>query len=155
MLPWLFLSFRDKWNGARVILQKCSWNPIYRISGYYNTHGYLMCSKSEHFNAVWSAKPIWPDMTTNTLYVKSLPTPWLDVKKTDLAHAWRFRRTNKKSPLKYPLFGGTLHKICMTCTFRCADTILLRKWLTMDIWKWKIVWPGINGRHVSQEDICK
>jgi len=30
---------------------------------------------SQHFNAVFSAKPIWPDMTTDTLYVKNLPTP--------------------------------------------------------------------------------
>ena len=29
------------------------------------------------FNAILSAKPIWPDMTTDTLYVESLPTPWL------------------------------------------------------------------------------
>jgi len=33
----------------------------------------------------------------------------------------------KKSPLKNPFFGGTLNKICMICTFRWADTILLRK----------------------------
>jgi len=30
---------------------------------------------SQHFNANLSAKPIWPDMTTDTLYVKSRPTP--------------------------------------------------------------------------------
>jgi len=29
VLPWLFLIFRDKLNGARVILQKCCWKPIY------------------------------------------------------------------------------------------------------------------------------
>jgi len=38
-------------------------------------------------------------------------------------------------PSKKSLFGGTLDKICMICMFRCADNILLRKWLTMDIWK--------------------
>jgi len=27
------------------------------------------------FNAVFNAKPIWPDMTTDTLYVKNRPTP--------------------------------------------------------------------------------
>jgi len=31
--------------------------------------------RSQHFNANLSAKPIWPDMTTDTLYVKNLPTP--------------------------------------------------------------------------------
>jgi len=30
-------------------------------------------------------------------------------------------------------FCGSVHKICMMCMFRCADTILLRKWLTMDV----------------------
>jgi len=94
-------------------------------------------------------------MTTNTLYVMSLPTPWLCLKKTVLTHAWRFRRTNKKSPLKSPFFGGILPKICMICTFRWEDRILLRKWLTMHIWKQKIVWSGNNGCHVSQEDVCK
>jgi len=30
---------------------------------------------SQHFNAILSAKPNCPDMTTATLYVKNLPTP--------------------------------------------------------------------------------
>jgi len=38
---------------------------------------------------------------------------------------------------KNPPFGGTLHKICMIFMFSYADTILLWKWLTMDIWKKK------------------
>jgi len=42
---------------------------------------------------------------------------------------------------KNPRFGGTVRKMCMICMFRCADTILLRKW-TIDIWKHKIVWSG-------------
>ena len=54
---------------------------------------------SQHFNAIFSANSIWPDMTTDTLYVKSLRTPWLYLKKMDLTRAWRFLRTNKKSPL--------------------------------------------------------
>jgi len=29
----------------------------------------------QHFNAILSVKPIWPDMTTDTLYIKNLPTP--------------------------------------------------------------------------------
>jgi len=28
-------------------------------------------------------------------------------------------------PSKNHLFGGTVHKICMLCMFRCAATILL------------------------------
>jgi len=50
--------------------------------------------------------------------------------KTDLTHAWRFLRPNKNT-----FFGGTVRKICMIYMFRCADTILLRKWWTMDVWK--------------------
>jgi len=30
--------------------------------------------RSQHFNAILSAKPIWSDMTTDTFYVKNLPT---------------------------------------------------------------------------------
>jgi len=30
---------------------------------------------SQHFNAILSAKPIWPGTTTDTLYAKNLPTP--------------------------------------------------------------------------------
>jgi len=75
--------------------------------------------------------------------------------KTYLTRAWRFLRTNKNFPLKNPLFGGTVHEICMLCMFRCADTILLRKWLTMDVRKSNIVWSGNNGCHVSQENVIK
>jgi len=28
------------------------------------------------FNVILSAKPVWPNMTTETLHVKSLPAPW-------------------------------------------------------------------------------
>ena len=52
-------------------------------------------------------------------------------KEMGLKLAWRFLRPNKTSPF----FRGALHKICMIWMFRCADKILLRKWLTMDIWK--------------------
>ena len=55
--------------------------------------------------------------------------------KPGLTRAWRFLRKNKKYPLKSPFFGGTLHKIFMIYMFRCADKILLQKWLTMDTWK--------------------
>ena len=38
------MIFRDKWNGARVILQKCPWKPIHRKLGYYTAHS-IMFSK--------------------------------------------------------------------------------------------------------------
>ena len=64
--------------------------------------------------------------------------------KTNLQRAWRFLSTNKDSPIK-KLLGGTVHKICMLCMFRCADTIWLWKWLKMDVGKSKMVWSGNNG----------
>jgi len=36
---------------------------------------------------------------------------------------------------KYPLSGATVHKMSMIFLFRCPDTILFRKWLTMDVWR--------------------
>jgi len=51
-----------------------------RMYGYYTTQGYLMCRQfdtflSQHFNVILSAKFVWPDMTTDTSCVKSLPIP--------------------------------------------------------------------------------
>jgi len=53
-----------------------------------------------------------------------------------------FYTQTKKVPSKAHPFDGTLHNICMICTFCWADTILLRKWWRTDLWKWKIalVW---------------
>ena len=72
----------------------------------------------------------------------------------DLKRARCFLPTNKK-PLKSPPFGGTTYKICMLCMFRCVDTILFWKWLTMNVGKSKIVWSGNNGCHMSQENVTK
>jgi len=97
---------------------------------------------------------IWPNTTTETSHVKSIRTPmtWYE-EKTDLKRAWRFY-VQKNSPLK-SLFGGTVYKSCMQCMFRCADTILLWKWLKMDVEKSKIVWSGNNVCHMSQENVIK
>ena len=59
-------------------------------------------------------------------------------------HKWKF-------PSKKQLFGGTVHNICMLCVFRCADPILLWKWLKMDVGKPKAVWSGRKRCHMSQE----
>jgi len=72
-------------------------------------------------------------MTTNTLYVKSLPTPWLDLKKTDLTRAWRFLRTNKNSLLKRP-------------------PLLVVPWLKF---VWYVHFAGQIQIYVSQEEVCK
>jgi len=34
-----------------------------------------------------------------------------------------FSTHKQKFPSKNPLFGGTVHEICMICTFRCAAQI--------------------------------
>jgi len=41
---------------------------VYRKLCYYTTQGYLMCNK-------FCVERVWPNVTTETLYVKSLPTP--------------------------------------------------------------------------------
>jgi len=57
------------------------------------------------------------------------------MKKKWIQHAHDVFYAQTKNPLQKSHFGGTVHNIFMICTFCCADTILLRKWLTMDIWK--------------------
>jgi len=44
---------------------------MYRKYMYYTSHVYLPFG---HFNVILNAKLVWPDMTTNDLYVESLPT---------------------------------------------------------------------------------
>ena len=111
MLPWLLLIFRDKWNSARVIFKKCPWKLIYRVYGYYTTQWYLMCRQfwtllKLTFQSNFKCKTCLArydhlylvfDEFSKTSHVMSFPT-WS--KKTDLTRAWRFRLTNKKSPLK-------------------------------------------------------
>ena len=64
--------------------------------------------------------------------------------------------THKRKFLsKNPLFEGTVYKICMLCTFRLAETILLWKCLKMDVGKSKIVWSRNNGCHMSQKNVIK
>jgi len=69
------------------------------------TIGYLMCSKfwtPYYLNiSMQSANPVWPDMITETLYVKSL--------KNGSNMRMTFSTHKQKSPLKNPLFGGTVH----------------------------------------------
>ena len=79
-------------------------------------HRYLICKESSY---------------TMTLYEKNGSNTCMT-----------FSTHKQKIPSKTSLFWCTLHKVCMICTFCCADTILLRKWLTTGIWKWKysLVW---------------
>jgi len=36
---------------------------------------------------------------------------------------------------KNHVYSDAVHTICVICMFLCTDTILLRKWLTTDVWK--------------------
>jgi len=149
-----FPDYELKWNGASVVLQKCPWKPIHSKLGHSTAHGYLMCSKfcyleTSNFQFDFRCKTFCAKYGLGKPYMWSLPTPWLDMK------TWRFLRTNKNSPLKNQMFGDTVHKIYMLCMFRCADTILLWKWLNMDLGKSKIVRSGNNGCHMSQENVIK
>ena len=79
------------------------------------------------------------DTTSEILYVKSRPAPWLDMKNKWIYNAYGVFYAQIKFPSeKKQLFGGTAHKICM---FRCAGAIPLWEWLTMDVEKSKIVEP--------------
>jgi len=53
-----------------------------------------------------------------------------------------FSAHKQKFPSENPLLGGTVYKICMLCMFRCADTILLWKWIKMDVGKSNVVSSG-------------
>jgi len=60
-----------------------------------------------------------------------------------------FSTHQQEIPSKRTPFGGTLHKICMICMFRCADNILLRKWLTTDIWSWSLLLWGRDRKVIE------
>jgi len=96
----------------------------------------------------------------NLIHVKEYSYTMTCVWRVFLHHDLMWRKNGSKTRMtfsmhkqnilsKNSLFGGTVHKICIICMFCCADTILLRKWLTMDIGKSKRVWFGNNGCDVS------
>jgi len=91
----------------------------------------------------------------NLVCTKNSYTMTWHEEKTDLKCAWHFLRRNKNSPREKQLFGGTVYKNCMLCTFRCTDTILLWKWSIMDVGQSKTGWCGNNGCHMSQENVIK
>jgi len=60
-------------------------------------------------------------MTTEILYVKSLPTPWHDMKKkTDLKRTWCFLRANKNYLLQ-KLFWGVQ---CIKCVYNVCSAAI-------------------------------
>jgi len=155
VFPWLFLIFRDKWNGASVILQKCPWKLIIptrvtwcvrnfvhftNITFQWDFNCKMCLAKYDHRNLVC-------EESSYTM------TPYDE--KTVLKCAWRFVRIIKNSPMKYPHFGGKVYKICMLCMFCCIDTILLWTWLKMGVGKSKIVWFWNKGCRMSQENVSK
>jgi len=67
---------------------------------------------------ILSAKHVWPNMTTDTLYVKSLPVPRLDMRKNGFETHMTFSTHKQKFPSKKSHFRGTLvqnlHAICVS-----------------------------------------
>jgi len=96
-----------------------------------------------------SAKCFWPNMTSDTLYVKSIPTTWRDMKKKRIWNAHNVFYVQTKIPLWKAVVWVIVYKMCMLWMLRCADTILLWKWLKMDVGKSNIVWSGNTGFHMS------
>ena len=100
MLPWLYLSFRDQWNGARVISQKCPWKPIHRKNECYTTHGFRICRK---FQA--SYNPWLPDLykIKNTLQTEfSSFVENLEHQTTEIASCeWPELRTTENNQLAF------------------------------------------------------
>jgi len=80
-------------------------------------------------------------MTSETLCEEqSYTVSWYE-EKNESKTRMTFSAQKQNSSLKKQLFGWTVYKICM---FRCEVTILLWKWLKMDVGKSKIVWSGNN-----------
>ena len=104
VFPWLFLIFREKWNGARVISQTSPWKPMYRKLGYYTTLGYLICNKfcaPYAFTFQWHFKSKMClakyDHRNLICEESSYTMTWYE-EKVNLKRAWRFLRPNKNPP---------------------------------------------------------
>ena len=146
MLPWLFLIFRDKRNGARVILQKypesiyignmstiqlmvtwcvTNFGPFTTLTFQYDFKCKTCLAKYDHWNLICEES--------------SYTMTWYE-EKTDLKCAWRFLRTNKKSHF----WGYSTKFICYVCF-----TTQIRFWCKSDK-KWTSAGPmrGRSSRYI-------
>jgi len=131
-------SWLSETNGMVPEVNKCPLKPINGHLGRSTTQGHLMhilrILLPSHFNVqvqngfgwIWPRKP----------YMRRVcPRHDLILRKNGSETRMKFSMHKLKSPLKKQFFGGTVYEMCMQCMFRCADTILLWKWLYMDIGK--------------------
>jgi len=74
-----FLIFRNKWNGARIILQSLKACEQKIVALYYpalpDMRNILCTLLLCNYNVILSAKHFAPDMTSKTFNVRSRPTP--------------------------------------------------------------------------------
>jgi len=153
VFQWIFLIFRDKWNGVKVSLQKFPWKPtVYRKSGVI-LPGVSWCVinfvnlTTLTFQCDFKCKTCLANMTfdhRNLIREESSYTMTWYEEKNGSQTPMTFSKHKHKLPSKNFPFGGTVYKICMLCMFRCADTIFLWKWLKMDVGKSKAVGPEIK-----------
>ena len=156
MFPWLFLIFRDKWNGARIILQKCPWKLIYRKLGTIVLPRVTWCvANFLHlitltFQCAFKCKTclVKYDLGNVICEEPSYTMTWYERKRVWNAHEVLYTQT--KIPIRKIHFWGKGHKICRLCMFRSADTILLQKWWEIDAGTSKLVWSGNTGCHMHR-----
>jgi len=80
---------------------RCNWNVLSQFGiSQYNIMNVQMWPKFRFAKRFYDRFPGFkgPDMTTNTLYVKSFPTPWLDVKKNGSNTCMTFSTHKQKIP---------------------------------------------------------
>ena len=104
VLPWLFLIFRDGQFGARVILQKCPWTPMYRKYRYYTTqvswfvgnlwHLAILTFQCDFKFKICLAKYDHRNLICEDVKSSFTSMTWFE-EKTDLKRACRFLRTNE------------------------------------------------------------
>jgi len=108
VLPWLFLIFRDKWNGVRVILQTYSWKPVHIGNMGTILHMVTRCAANfglltiQIFHCDFKCKTNLAKYDHRYLTCEVFLHHDLMWRNTDLAGAGLFLRANKKSPLKTP-----------------------------------------------------
>ena len=122
MFPWLVLIFRDKWNGARVILYKCPWKPICRNMDTILPLFICCVTKFDRPTALIFQCKFKCRMFLAKYYHRnviceesSCTMTWYE-EKTDVKRAWCILRTVKNSPLNILFWGVQYIKcVCYVC----------------------------------------
>jgi len=130
-----FPDFYRQMEWCQSYFTKMSLNTycIYRIYGYYVTHGYWCVGNFGYvtkltFQCNFKSKTCLARYDHRYLMCEaSSYTMTLYERKTVLTHTWHFLRTNKKSPLKIPLLGVQCIKL--------YDVYVSLRRYKMDMWK--------------------